>query len=622
MIKAISRRIMKVQSDIRQRKAVLVWFSAWQRCVSLQQALNTYHDIHLLLCSKGESQKVSNAKERLTALATGMPLPDLDVEQYVVDDDADGREVESSLSNEGTLKERSPFTHIFNSIISSEAEDDEQAVTNPLYSPKSFKILQDIVHLFPLWSAILQTQPKRFACDDNTSNDTYSCAPRCLTNGLVESHFKSIKHGRLGYSNRVRPRVFLECEVTYVLGKLNEQMLPATPRRAKKVIEGSECTTEKWSKRKVGKYSSTSEAAKILKTLPSRTRKPVKVFSPESKDNAKDAQSPSKTIARKTCEDVCPEYDDIDIEQHLTILRNHFPSVKGLQSTLLGQYIPGSSVPKFDYIAVDEKFVQVLHNYDHWVCVTNMFSDDSHDIYVYDSLNTTLAPETVVQTSSLLRLNDDRDFVNFHVRNYQNQTSGSRLCGLYAVAAATAACQGIDLTSHILDEEELVSTLSSSKRQQKPLLVPSIETTQSTDIAVIKKMMIYCVCQKTKHYGDMIQCSICLNWFHQTCMGFRGNDLPNLSQQWQCKFCSVLETTSTHVIDVDDGTNFLTDAHDEDVKHVLLVCTTTNLCKTCSFLTKWNVIIMIIIIIIASHDNEMKEIYNDKICMRRSDMIK
>lgn len=92
-----------------------------------------------------------------------------------------------------------------------------------------------------------------------------------------------------------------------------------------------------------------------------------------------------------------PEYDDLDIEQHLSLLRQHFTGIAGMQPTLLGQYVPGLSVPKFTPIPVHEKFVQIMHNYDHWVSVTNVFSADAHDAYVYDSVYSTVSLETIAK---------------------------------------------------------------------------------------------------------------------------------------------------------------------------------------------------------------------------------
>ena len=151
------------------------------------------------------------------------------------------------------------------------------------------------------------------------------------------------------------------------------------------------------------------------------------------------------------------EYDDEIIEQHLSIMREKFPNIEGLQSTCVGQYVQGTSIPKFRAV-LQEKFVQILHNYDHWICITNVFSDDPLNIYVYDSLYTSLEMSTIVQASSLLRIMaKDIKQLSFEIRQFRQQRTGTRLCGLYAVAAALAACQGVDVSCHLYDENVLMS---------------------------------------------------------------------------------------------------------------------------------------------------------------------
>ena len=268
-----------MQADIRQRKAVLVWFATLQRCTALSAAVSTFTDIHCILCSKADNDSVVSAKDRLQAMATGMVLPDIDENADDLENQQQILEESNMDATNGTLKERSPFSRIFSvKEISQSNENDQIDTTNASYAPNSFKVLLDIIHLFPLWSATLQTEPKRFASDlDSTIHNTVGIdQPRCLTNGLVESHFRSIKHGQLGHRSRVRPRLFLEFELAYVTGKLNEQLIPEPPKRKRKAAVGSDLSSEKWKRRsKSGKYSNFTAARKILKSLPGRviTRK-------------------------------------------------------------------------------------------------------------------------------------------------------------------------------------------------------------------------------------------------------------------------------------------------------------------------------------------------------------
>jgi hypothetical protein len=286
IIKALSRRLCKVQPDSRQRQAILVWFTSLQRCTKMSTAVDTYLDIHCALCSRHDDEVVCSARERLTALATGQVMPEcLNSTDTEFDDDFGdtdtllGDDYNINIVSDGTLRNRSPFTTIF--AVKSLNCDDGTPVTNSTYSPASFKVIQDIIHLFPLWSCALQTQPNRLANDVIKSFD--NAIPCCLSNSIVESHFKSIKHGRLGHRTRVRPRLFLELELSYINGKLNELLLPQTPKRRRKLAVDSDCASEKWKKRKPAKYSSRSSAANILKTL-SSPAKAKKLFKDETRN--------------------------------------------------------------------------------------------------------------------------------------------------------------------------------------------------------------------------------------------------------------------------------------------------------------------------------------------------
>ena len=80
------------------------------------------------------------------------------------------------------------------------------------------------MHPFPMWSAALRGDVKRFTVDFE-GDDADREAPTCRTNSAVESHFKVVKHQRLEGRSRVRLRAFVMAELTYVLGKLNERKL-------------------------------------------------------------------------------------------------------------------------------------------------------------------------------------------------------------------------------------------------------------------------------------------------------------------------------------------------------------------------------------------------------------
>ena len=113
--------------------------------------------------------------------------------------------------------------------------------------------------------------------------------------------------------------------------------------------------------------------------------------------------------------------------------------IAAMQATECGQYVANKSLPRF--IAVTAKhFIQIINSGDHWVCITNVFSLKVNHIFVYDSQpSNKINDSLVIQASSLLRLDDSYE-LSFHLREFDRQTAGTRLCGFYAVAAAFSLC--------------------------------------------------------------------------------------------------------------------------------------------------------------------------------------
>jgi len=139
---------------------------------------------------------------------------------------------DEKLKSASTLKAKSPFMSAFNdAVLSLQHESDTEGEPNNSYCPAAFKVFSDIIHLYLLWSAILQGNVVRFACDLEINVQPTNIS--CKSNTVVESHFKGMKHGRLDGKLRVRPAEFADFELKYVLGKLNERDLPAHAARKK-----------------------------------------------------------------------------------------------------------------------------------------------------------------------------------------------------------------------------------------------------------------------------------------------------------------------------------------------------------------------------------------------------
>ena len=117
--------------------------------------------------------------------------------------------------------------------------------------------------------------------------------------------------------------------------------------------------------------------------------------------------------------------------------------------------------------------------------------------------------------------------------NVQRQVSDSD-CGLFAVANATAICNGMDpvyvmfdqaeMRSHLLSclEHKLLTPFPSKRRRPRGPMVMELEV-----------IPIYCHC-RLQEAGRMIQCDACGDWFHEGC-----EIIPKYTTSgWICRKCS------------------------------------------------------------------------------------
>jgi len=230
----------------------------------------------------------------------------------------------------------------------------------------------------------------------------------------------------------------------------------------------------------------------------------------------------------KATDDVYDELSNDDIDVVMLRLRGQFPEVAGLEPPGLGYCVRFLSLPRFSSERKDDqqKFVQVVNVGDHWIALTNRFSDDVNDVYVYDSLQSAASDgdRAVLQTTSLVRGYPDNmtGTLRLHVRNLQQQTSHTRLCGYYAVAAAISCCFGIDPTGCAYDEvrlrqevRDIVQPNATGALHPIACFPPPVH---QSDMRCTVTDKLYCTCHSKYGDRDMTECSQCKNWFHDDCL--------------------------------------------------------------------------------------------------------
>ena len=230
------------------------------------------------------------------------------------------------------------------------------------------------------------------------------------------------------------------------------------------------------------------------------------------------------------------ELDSDDISRVNGLLKERFPyQYGGLEETGMGTFSFGKSMPRFQAV-VGKRFVQIIHEDDHWICASNIFGETSHNVHIYDSMYRNVKRSTVVQVTSLLRAEDEPDFITFHVREYQQQTPGTRLCGYYAVAALFSCCLGVDPSGIVYDEKLMAQHLRNCLSQNVVALFKGVATSVK-ECKVVKEHKLHCHCQTRVPGTLMVQSTSCLNWYHKKCVTVLKTPVRDPAAAWRGPCC-------------------------------------------------------------------------------------
>jgi hypothetical protein len=213
-----------------------------------------------------------------------------------------------------------------------------------------------------------------------------------------------------------------------------------------------------------------------------------------------------------------PELTDLDAERAMSLLKARYPDVGGLQCIFLGECCQGVSLPKFKPAEVDQRFVQLINAGDHWVVVTNRFGE-LNEVYLYTSMYGPISKSTILQTTSFMRgypySAADNDNVTFVVREFQQQTVKTRLCGFHAVAASFAICADIDPSGIFWDENQLAGTVRDQLNNGSVDVIYgdcAFDPRNHRRPQIRKKL--HCICQQPIGKAEMIAWDQCRNWYH------------------------------------------------------------------------------------------------------------
>ncbi len=222
------------------------------------------------------------------------------------------------------------------------------------------------------------------------------------------------------------------------------------------------------------------------------------------------------------------------------LLKQHFPSINGFQSTLYSNNL------KFRVLPLDDKYVQILHaDCNHWITVSNIDTNTNKGVrnraLIYDSLVPRKPSYNVKQQICSFLRPLANSFI-FDILNIMPQPN-SYDCGVIAIANATELLFGNNPAKCVWDVSKMREHLIQCFQQQKITRFPILRERRIPFGHSVKNFVIediHCTCRMPEdHSKSMIECSMCKKWFHGACIGLEG--LENYTdKKWFCSKCDCM----------------------------------------------------------------------------------
>ena len=337
MIKDVSNRLTRITSDKSKRQFILYCFALLQTEHNLQSAKKIFSHICILFNTSNTSERVESSVGILKQLikrrnvenevTDAVGLPDDDLNQIEVN------ETHTYLRRD-TIKDNSKWRQEFMKVADAmdeeetdADEDDDIDVTsrNLYYTPGLRTLLLDnFLHVYPLWSAVLLGDLGRYQPPTEVDNPKVKAPrPNRATNALIENWFGNVKKdfcpgGRL----RLTPGQFIRKAFVNITGRLGETVLKSTGKRIRSRTDKNK-KGEK-TKAREGKYFSAPaqnlSSPKPEKQLTKRRKMPRKQKVTENESNPEEVWK--RTKDRKGTYFCSPPERDIQPESVKPDVRN------------------------------------------------------------------------------------------------------------------------------------------------------------------------------------------------------------------------------------------------------------------------------------------------------------
>ena len=259
MIKNFRNNISKIViKDKGMAEFITYVFTLMQNSTSLAEVDSIFVSMNHVLVAKKMNQTAQNHLEELQRRIAQLDRTSSSYNHPNDHQFPDQVELDPTAVEGSTLRDISPFTKHFEEIkITTDANEHSSQETNPYYAPNVFlHIVQNFMHILPLWSGLLLDNIGRYASDCEVFQKPEETR---ATNAIVESWFRTVKHEVLSGRKKLKPGEFIRKMHVTIKGRLRSiQYKVKDAFKAKKENPDDmnhETEEETWTKR--GKTSAT-----------------------------------------------------------------------------------------------------------------------------------------------------------------------------------------------------------------------------------------------------------------------------------------------------------------------------------------------------------------------------
>ena len=157
-------------------------------------------------------------------------------------------------------------------------------------------------------------------------------------------------------------------------------------------------------------------------------------------------------------------------------------------------------------------------------------------VNIYDNLHGHVSMHTKRIIADILQ--SPKSSISLILNDVQVQANQDD-CGLFALANASALCNGIDPCTIVYTQSAMREHLCNCFHHGALTPFPNKKKRQNLGPPQIETFDIYCFCRQSDYGETMVECTACKQWFHKSCVHVPRACIRKKKKSWCCPNCKI-----------------------------------------------------------------------------------